>query len=64
MNKVVKRSEINKWMREFADNVNGINLSVFDVMEADGLFDNVDIIEDEKPIYKQKVRARNSPAFL
>lgn len=42
-----KRSQINKWKKTFADNINGVNLSVFDVMEADGMFDNAKIIEDE-----------------
>lgn len=42
-----KRSELNKWKGEYADTVNGVVLSVYDVMEADNLFEGATIIEDE-----------------
>lgn len=46
---VYYRSQLNAWMKEYSDTLpNGIELSVYDVMESEGQFDNVLIIEDVK----------------
>lgn len=45
-----KRSQINKWKQEYADTVNGIILSEYDVKKNDGWFEDCEIEEDEEAI--------------
>lgn len=44
----ILRSKINEWKKEYADTINGMEISTFDVMEANGYFDRAVIIEDEE----------------
>lgn len=46
-NNVYKRSQLNAWKQEYCDTLpNGIEVSVYDVKEYEGDFDDAIIIED------------------
>lgn len=45
-----KRSQINEWKQKYADTVNGIILSEYDVKKNDGWFEDCEIEEDVEAI--------------
>ena len=44
----IRRSEINKMKNEYADTVNGMVLSTYDILESENYFEGKTIIEDEE----------------